>query len=76
MSKNIKPISLQMINTLTIIHGAMELGLYDQSLSACGVAQKLAKELASEIEKIIKERHEDEIKAITAMMPRTGAFKA
>jgi hypothetical protein len=75
MSKQIKPLSLQMISALTVIHGAMELGLYDQSLAACETTQRIASQLVVEIEKIIKERHDNEVKAILAMMPRNGALR-
>jgi hypothetical protein len=73
MSRKIKPLANQMINELQIIHGAMELGDYNASLSACKRAALITVQLIEEMELTIKQRHANEIAAIKALMPRKGA---
>jgi hypothetical protein len=68
MSKKVRPLTLQMIDELQLILGAMELGDYKASLRACERAQLITDQLKAEIVQVIEERHQDELRAVKAAM--------
>jgi len=76
MSRKVRPLTLRMTNELQIILGAMEMGDYMASLTACGRAQAIAVQLRTELLQVIEEEHRDDIKrhraeldAIKKLMP-------
>jgi hypothetical protein len=69
MSKKIRPLTLRMGDELQIILGAMELGDYDASLSACARAQEITDAMRAEVMITMGERHQDELQAIESLVP-------
>jgi hypothetical protein len=64
MSKKVRPLTIQMVNELQVVLGAMELGDYEASLKAVERTHGISDQLRAEIVAVIEERHQDELAAI------------
>lgn len=64
MSKKVRPLTIQMVNELQVVLGAMELGDYEGSLRAVERTKAISEQLRVELVQIIESRHRDELAAI------------
>ena len=69
MSLKVKPLSLQLVDTLQVILGTMELGDLKAALVACQRARDITDQLKAEIVNVIADRHKEELAAVKAAMP-------